>query len=234
MPTRDRQAWAWVTRTYLFDRFVSEEIARGADMVVNLAAGFDARPYRMALPAALRWVEVDLPELLEEKSAALRGEEPACALERRALDLSNAGARRDLFRELGKAARQALILTEGLLIYLTPAGVGALAEDLAAPMSFQRWALDIVSPGLLRMLQRQIGSPLDRAQAPLKFGPQEGPNFFVPHGWQPVAVESVLKTAARVKRLPPWMRILAALPELAGRQGSRPWSAVCLMARAAA
>ena len=46
----------------------------------------------------------------------------------------------------------ALVLTEGLLVYLSAEEVGALAEDLALPESFRRWIVDIVSPGLLRML----------------------------------------------------------------------------------
>src|SRR3954451_18632326 len=52
--------WSFVTRTYLFDQFIAERVRDGADLVVNLAAGLDARPYRMELPASLRWVEVDL------------------------------------------------------------------------------------------------------------------------------------------------------------------------------
>src|SRR5450759_4596287 len=60
MRQHDKHEWAWVMRTVLFDRFIAGEIAAGADMVVNLAAGLDARPYRMALPPALRWIEVDL------------------------------------------------------------------------------------------------------------------------------------------------------------------------------
>src|SRR5579859_5459056 len=71
IPFSERQTWAWVTRTYLFDQFISEQVAVGADMVVNLAAGLDARPYRMPLPANLRWIEVDLPELLDYKERIL-------------------------------------------------------------------------------------------------------------------------------------------------------------------
>src|SRR5262245_45800813 len=56
----DRAAWAWAMRTLLFDELLLGEIAGGADLVVNLAAGLDARPYRMDLPPDLRWVEVDL------------------------------------------------------------------------------------------------------------------------------------------------------------------------------
>jgi O-methyltransferase involved in polyketide biosynthesis len=33
-------------RTYLFDSIIREQVAQGADMVVNFAAGLDTRPYR--------------------------------------------------------------------------------------------------------------------------------------------------------------------------------------------
>ena len=60
LPDGNKHEWAWVARTYLFDQFLSRAIHDGADLVVNLAAGLDARPYRMNLPATLQWVEVDL------------------------------------------------------------------------------------------------------------------------------------------------------------------------------
>src|SRR5262245_61383351 len=49
MEFANRNAWSFVARTVLFDRFVTESIANGTDMIVNLAAGLDTRPYRMAL-----------------------------------------------------------------------------------------------------------------------------------------------------------------------------------------
>lgn len=230
-PSHDRHEWAWVMRTVLFDRFIAERIAQGADMVVNLAAGLDARPYRMDLPASLPWIEVDLPELLSYKEEILAGERPVFAVERVRLDLSDVASRRDLFEKLGRRARNALVVTEGLLIYLTESEVGTLADDLARPSGFRHWIVDIASPGLLRMLQREIGSQLSQAGAPLKFAPEAGPEFFISHGWKATAVQSPLKAAARAKRLPFWLRLAALLPESAGRQGRRPWSGVCLLAR---
>ena len=41
-------------------------------------------------------------------------------------------------------------LPEGLVIYLMPDAVAALARDLAGPPAFQHWALDLASPGLRR------------------------------------------------------------------------------------
>jgi methyltransferase (TIGR00027 family) len=231
VPGAVRADWAWVGRTYLFDQFIVEQLRQGVDMVVNLAAGLDARPYRMELPASLRWIEVDLPGILDYKEAALAGERPVCALERVRLDLSDVAARRELLARLGGQARKALILTEGLLIYLTADEAASLARDLAAPPSFQSWILDIASPGLLRLLQKNIGSQLSQASAALKFGPPEGPAFFEPYGWKPVKVISPLKTAARFKRLSFGMRLFALLPEPKGRKGSRPWSGICLLAK---
>jgi len=231
LPGQQRNAWAWVMRTYLGDRYLTEQVAAGADLVVNLAAGLDARPYRLPMPASLRWVEVDLPELIDYKEEVLRGEQPACALERVRLDLADADARRALFARLGREAKRAVVLSEGLLIYLTPDEVGALARDLAAPPSFERWILDVVSPGLVRMMQKQVGAHLSQAQAPLLFGPEEGPGFFARYGWEPLEVRSTFRAAIETRRLPWPLRLFGFLPESNGRQGKRPWSGICLMGK---
>ena len=231
MPYSERQAWAWVARTYLFDQFITKEVAQGVDMVVNLAAGLDARPYRMDLPKALKWIEVDLPELLAEKEAILKTETPRCALERIPLDLSNVGERREVFSRLGRGASKVLVITEGLLVYLSQEEVIALSRDLAAPDSFRRWLTDLVSPGLLQILARNLNKNLGEAGAPVKFGPKEGPMFFAPHGWKAIEVKTVLKTAGELNRLTFWMWLLSKLPESNGEQGSRPWGGACLLSR---
>src|SRR5207237_10140834 len=125
-------------------------------------------------------------------------EKPVCRLERVALDPANVAARRELFGRLANRAKKILVLTEGLLVYLSREEVGELARDLAP---FHRWISDIASPGLLRMLKKQMGEKLEAANAPLKFAPPEGPPFFERFGWRVLGVESTLKTAARVKRV---------------------------------
>jgi hypothetical protein len=118
--------WPFVARTYLFDQIITT-VAVGADLILNLAAGLDTRPYRMDLPSSLRWVEVDLPEILDYKEAILGDAKPACTVERVRLDLSNSDARRGLFARLGRSAANVLVISEGLVIYLMPAEVAALA-----------------------------------------------------------------------------------------------------------
>src|SRR5947208_1396522 len=149
----EEHAWSFIARTYLFDRFVTRLVQHGADMVVNLAAGLDTRPYRMTLPPSLRWVEVDLPDILDYKEEILGDAKPACALERVRLDLSNADARRGLFDRLGRSARHVLVLSEGLVIYLMPQEVVALALDHATPASFSPWIVDISSPAHVESLE---------------------------------------------------------------------------------
>ena len=229
MPLGGDNSWSMITRTYLIDEFIRAELHGGADLVVNLAAGLDSRPYRMQLPPQLRWIEVDLPEILDYKESVLRDERPVCALERIRLDLSDLSARRELFARLGQSAKRALIITEGLMIYLTPESVGELAADLAGPTSFHSWIVDIASPGLLRMLRKRMKSQL-REAAPFKFAPEEGPAFFVARGWRPVEVQSLLKNAARLKRLSFFLRLVALLPESEKSRRDRPWSGVCLFA----
>jgi methyltransferase (TIGR00027 family) len=224
----EKHAWSWFTRTYLFDQFIVRAIDQGCDMVVNLAAGLDARPYRMNLPSSLKWIEVDLPEITDYKEEVLRDEKPVCALERVRLDLEDVNARRDLFRKLNARANKALVLTEGLLIYLTTENVGVLAGDLAAQESFQYWVTDLASPALLRLMVKKMGQPFAQAAAPLKFAPAEGPEFFTPFGWKPVEVPSTFHTAGRLKRLPLMMSFFYHLSRSEAFTEKRPWAGVCL------
>src|SRR5579862_7049636 len=59
MPAQARSGWPMVARTKLIDDLVLAAVAEDCDCVVNLAAGLDTRPYRLALPNSLRWIEAD-------------------------------------------------------------------------------------------------------------------------------------------------------------------------------
>lgn len=232
MPKGRRLSWPMVARTVLFDRLLAERVAAGVDLVVNLAAGLDARPYRMELPAHLAWVEVDLPAVIAYKEPILAEAEPHCSLERLAVDLSDAGQRRDLLARLGDGSSRGLVLTEGLLIYLEPQQVATLAEDLAAVPALGEWITDLVSPGLRRWMGKTWGKEVANAAAPFRFAPEEGPTFFAHHGWHSVSAESTFREAARVRRLPLWLRLLAWLPEPRTWNPKRVWSGTCLLRRA--
>ena len=230
MSFAEKNSWPFVARTWLIDQVISSQVKLGTDMVVNLAAGLDARPYRMNLPGSLQWVEVDLPEILAYKEDVLRNETPVCQVERVRLDLSDVRVRGELFSQLGRRANRALVISEGLLVYLDEKEVTSLGQDLAVVPSFQHWVIDLASPALLKMLAKKMGTPLDQAGAPLKFAPRDGPDFFASSGWKPVEIHSVMHAAAKLNRLPFFLRLIAKIssPEF---QANRPWSAVCLLAR---
>jgi methyltransferase (TIGR00027 family) len=230
MSDASKNSWAFVARTVAFDELILREVARGVDVVVNLAAGYDTRPYRLALPSQLLWIEVDLPKLIASKRELLADEKPSCTVERIETDLADAAARRELFAKFGARGKDVLIVTEGLLIYLSEPEVAALARDLAAVPTIRHWAIDLASPGLVAMFQRGFGKKLKDAGMPLQFGPEAGTAFFGPHGWRAKQVISMLKTGARIRRLPLFLRLIALLPE-APKPGKRPWSGVCMLER---
>jgi methyltransferase (TIGR00027 family) len=230
IPFAEKNSWPFVARTWLTDYLISEQVRQGTDMVINLAAGLDARPYRMELPRSLQWIEVDLPEILAHKEEILRNEKPVCLLERVPLDLSDKSARCELFSELSRRANRVLVVAEGLLVYLTEDEVAGLGKDLAVPAAFQHWIIDLASPALLRMLARKMGAPLDKAGAPLRFAPEEGPEFFTRCGWKAQEVHSTIHAAARLNRLSFFLRLIAKISS-SRFQPRRPWSAVCLLAK---
>lgn len=229
LPQGLSHAWAWVARTYLFDQILQKEIADGADLIVNCAAGLDARPYRMQLPSSLQWIEADLPGILVYKKELLANDKPTCQLERIAVNLADTGERRRFFDAISNRGQRGLVLTEGLLIYLSAEEVAQFSEDLSRVASLQRWILDMHSPRLLAMMQRNTGKALEKVGASFKFGPSEGPEFFRPHGWTPIQVEGMLHTAARFKRPPLLLRLFAKLFDVRSWKANRPWAGVCLL-----
>jgi O-methyltransferase involved in polyketide biosynthesis len=90
------------------------------------------------------------PELLEEKEKVLKHETPKCNLTRIKLDLADQKTRMELFKKLNSEASKILVMTEGLIIYLTSAQVASFATDLSSQKNFKRWMFDMVSPGTLK------------------------------------------------------------------------------------
>ena len=236
MPKAKNAAWSIVVRTHLIDEMILRQVAAGVDTVINLAAGLDTRPLRLPLPATLRWIEIDLPQLIEEKDAALVGETPSCSLERLGLDLRDRAARREIFRRIGDGSRQTLVVSEGLLIYLPASEVASLAEDLVEPATFGSWVFDLASPLLLHQMQRLWGDAMTRGDAALQFAPPERTAFFLPQGWIPSEIQSVFEEGRRLRREMPraWLLrlVLAVLPKNV-RQEVRKSSLIVRLARRA-
>src|SRR4051794_23062607 len=126
-------AWAMIVRTAVFDEIILERIRNGnADVVLNLAAGLDARPWRMKLPPKLRWIDVDHPGILDHKTEIMKNETPVCRYEAVRLDLADVAKRQALFSQISSESSRVLVVSEGLVIYLSAEEVAGLARDLHA------------------------------------------------------------------------------------------------------
>jgi methyltransferase (TIGR00027 family) len=176
--------WMVAMRTHVIDAQVMACIAEGIDTVLNLGAGLDTRPYRLALPPGLRWIEVDQPEVIAFKTARLAGHTPVCRLEHVSLDLTDGPARRAWLTETLASAHKTLVLTEGVVVYLDQADVATLAQDLAAQPSVVRWIVEHISADALKWRERK-GVDKQMVNAPFRFKPDDWFGFFAAQGWTP-------------------------------------------------
>ena len=214
LPRAKSFAWPMIVRTVVMDEIIQRAVARdGVHTVINLAAGLDARPYRLELPRALRWIDVDLPAMQAYKREALASETPRCALEWVPADLADATARRAVLARVAAEPGPVLAITEGLLIYLEAAQVGALARDLHACQPLVWWVTDLAAPILVKRMERTWGKSLAAGGAPFKFAPAEGTAFFDAFGWREAEYRSTWEESLRLHRTLP----LAGLWNFLGR-----------------
>ncbi|WP_227999853.1 class I SAM-dependent methyltransferase [Nocardia australiensis] len=226
-----RNGWPVVTRTRLIDDLVMTAIREGCDRILNLAAGLDTRPYRLELPADFVWVEADLPKLTAEKDDALAAQTPHCALIRRGVDLADPVAREKFLDEalgsIGPAeasASKALVLTEGLLMYLDEHTVAGIAQALVRP-EIAWWLADLTVG-----MKRTHSNTSMFVNAPLRFEPANGVAFFEDLGWHPLEIEHLLVNARKFGRAPWFLRLASYLPRPDPRKlGATPWSGVVRM-----
>jgi methyltransferase (TIGR00027 family) len=218
--------WFFIARTKLIDDLIEECLASGCDRVINLAAGLDTRPYRLNLPPALEWIEVDLAALIKEKEQVLAGAVPRCRLTRMAVDLTDTAARQQCLAEATAGAGQALVITEGFLLYLDEPAVRTILTELRRP-EIAWWVADIIGPAIVSMSGKAaLRGKLNNA--PVTFGPANGIGYFEQAGWTVESVSHQLAAAAEWKRLSGLPRLLARIPQPDPRRpGTRlPWSAV--------
>ncbi|KAA1248528.1 class I SAM-dependent methyltransferase, partial [Mycobacterium simiae] len=120
-------------RTRFFDEFFLDAAHSGLRQSVILAAGLDARAYRLPWPNGSVVYEVDQPEVVAFKTAAMSALGAVAAADRRtvSIDLRDdwpAALRHNGFDETKPTAWSA----EGLLMYLPPDAQDRLFDNIAA------------------------------------------------------------------------------------------------------
>jgi methyltransferase (TIGR00027 family) len=175
-------------RTKFFDEAVLSAVRDGAiDQVVILAAGMDARAFRLEWPSGVRVFEVDRDDVFAHKEAVLEHLEARPSCDRRVIrqDLAQPwiGALADSgFDRTKKTA----FLAEGLLYYLDETEVRSLFDALAQIAAPGSWlGLDsmsgevFTSPFMAAYLKK-----LDELGCPWKFAMRDPDRFMAESGWQ--------------------------------------------------
>lgn len=209
--------WTLVTRTVLIDDFIREGIAEGVDAVLNLGAGLDTRPYRMDLPASFQWVEADYPHMVEYKERMLATETPRCQLHRVGVDLADDEARRRFLSSVLPGAKKVLVLTEGVIPYLTEQQVAALAADLRSQPRFACWIGEYFAPETYRYLRSTARSRV-LANAPFLFFPTDWIGFFARNGWVKKELRHGADVGLRFGRAQPLPWFARAIVRFMGRK----------------
>ena len=200
--------WSVVIRTVIIDGFIQRAVKDGVDTILNLGAGLDTRPYRMELPQSLRWIEVDFPDVIALKESRLADEPPRCRLERVGLDLTDRAARRAFLSDISAGATKMLVITEGVVPYISEADVADLADDLRQVDKVRFWITDYFSPQAIK-----FGAKLRRRfmrNAPFQFAPKDWFGFFAAHGWKASEIRYLSEEAERLGRpipLPLWLKL---------------------------
>ena len=205
-------SWNVVIRTVIIDRFIKQLISEGVDLVLNLGAGLDTRPHRMQLPPDLQWIEVDYPQMIEHKERILAGQPTHCHLQRVRMDLAERSTRQKFFAEVAKRAQKVLVITEGVIPYLTPQQVAELAADLRAHANFRYWIAEYFDPRVYPYMNSRARMQKMR-NAPFLFFPADWLGFFRENGWQ-VKVPSYIgeETLQAGRKVPaPWWSFIFRL-----------------------
>ncbi|MFJ1768259.1 SAM-dependent methyltransferase [Amycolatopsis sp. NPDC088138] len=192
--TRDGLGQIFASQVAIRTRFYDDYLLdAGCPQVVLLAAGLDARAFRLPWPPGTRLFELDLPEVLAFKDRVLAGQgaQPSC--ERVAVGVDLRGDWAAALRTAGFDARvPAAWLAEGLLVYLSREDADRMlttVSELSAPgsrVSFEHGTTDTPDSLLTRAKATPDGEHVTRLW---KGGlGDQAPRWLGEHGWEPATV----------------------------------------------
>jgi methyltransferase (TIGR00027 family) len=178
-----------VVRTRFFDDYLITATAAGCRQVVLLAAGLDARAFRLPWPDGVRVFELDLPGVLVFKEAVLAGcgAVPGCTRTVVPADLREDWATELVAAGFDRAAPTAW-LAEGLLLYLTADEAARLLTEtgeLSAPDSQLSFEHGTIADTAL-LTQARAMPAMAQYTSLWKGGlGVDAPGWLSRHGWQP-------------------------------------------------
>jgi hypothetical protein len=92
--------------------------------------------------------------------------------------------------------------------------------------------MDLGSPMLLKLLEKQWQARLSQGNAPFRFAPAEGTGFFAPYGWAEAEFRSTWDESFRLRRTMrgAWLwNLLSRLQPASKREAGRRMSGIVLL-----
>ncbi len=151
--------------------------------VLSVGCGLDTRPWRLNLASNLRWIEIDFADVLDYKDRLMTGETPTCRRERLTIDLNDSEQRSAMYEAAGSAP--ALMITEGLLLYLPAATVEALAAESWRRCGIAHWVSDVTTSAFSKVLAGGADTyqPIRHVQASDCLKGEQILDLVQRHGW---------------------------------------------------
>ena len=147
-------------RAAVFDRYLKETLAEHSEAIVlHLGCGLDSRAERVGASASL-WLDIDLPAVIAERRRHY-GETDGYRM--LGADLNDPSFVRGL-----PSAPHAVVLLEGVSMYLEPAATAALFEALAAHYPALSLLVDCYTPWAARL--SRIKNPIRSVGVSRVFG----------------------------------------------------------------
>ena len=204
LPQPEVMRFGIAVRTHFLDELLMEALAsQPVATVLSVGCGLDTRPWRLELPPDLRWIEIDFADMLDFKDSVLSTEKPRCRRERISADLNDAAQRRALYAAAGRSP--ALMITEGLLMYLPAATVDALAAESWRDSGIAHWISDIATTAFANAIQMDSMRSVRHVQATDFLQGEQILECVQRHGWTTAARRSYLTdmgfAMARIQRL---------------------------------
>jgi len=174
-------------RTRFFDDALLNAVRSSSiDQVVILAAGMDARAFRLEWPRGTRVFEVDRDDVFAHKEAVLGGMSVTPSSDRRIV-------RQDLAQPWAPAlvsagfdpSKKAAFLAEGLLFYLDESAVTSIFDALRTVSAPGSWlGVDMMNPEVLTSpYMAAYLKKLSDLGCPWKFGIADPEGFLASKGW---------------------------------------------------
>lgn len=193
MPHANVMRFGLAVRVKLLDDLLREAVAESeVATVLSVGCGLDTRPWRLDLRRDLRWIEIDFPDVLDYKEGLMSGEAPCCRRERLVADLNDPEQRSRIYEAAGH--QPALMITEGVLMYLGAGTIEALAQEVVTESSVAHWLTDITTTGFRKALGGgpDTMKPIRHVQAVDFLEGEDILQVLHRHGWHTAAMKSYI------------------------------------------